>query len=145
MPRGRIPPHGSPVERFRRRLHAQHAAASIYSSSTARQLSAILQTLIRDFDRIFQSRVPPIIQQYIDQYCYSDQTVCPICGCHLTQRRGQYGEFLGCSDYPRCHGSRKMDGTPSLNNALKDFIDKRRKEAGQSSSTGTSRFDRIEM
>lgn len=29
--------------------------------------------------------------------------VCPRCGGELVLRTGRYGEFMGCSNYPRCH------------------------------------------
>jgi DNA topoisomerase-1 len=28
--------------------------------------------------------------------------VCPVCGKPLVYRKGRYGEFVGCSDYPNC-------------------------------------------
>ena len=28
--------------------------------------------------------------------------ICPKCGGHLVERRGQYGTFYGCSNYPQC-------------------------------------------
>lgn len=28
--------------------------------------------------------------------------ICPICGGNLVERRGNYGCFLGCSNYPNC-------------------------------------------
>ena len=27
---------------------------------------------------------------------------CPKCGGNLVERKGRYGSFLGCSNYPRC-------------------------------------------
>jgi ssDNA-binding Zn-finger/Zn-ribbon topoisomerase 1 len=27
-------------------------------------------------------------------------------------RDGKYGKFMGCSQYPKCRGMRKEDGTP---------------------------------
>jgi hypothetical protein len=30
------------------------------------------------------------------------QGVCPRCGGHLIERRGKYGTFYGCSNYPQC-------------------------------------------
>ena len=30
------------------------------------------------------------------------QKTCPICKSELVERKGAYGEFLGCSSYPRC-------------------------------------------
>ena len=29
---------------------------------------------------------------------------CPICGKPLVERRGRYGPFKSCSDYPKCPG-----------------------------------------
>ena len=31
------------------------------------------------------------------------QGICPKCGAPLVLRQGRYGEFYGCSNYPRCH------------------------------------------
>ena len=31
-----------------------------------------------------------------------DDRICPRCGGNLVERKGKYGEFLGCSNYPRC-------------------------------------------
>lgn len=154
MPRGRIPPHGSPAERFRRRLQGQLSAAQRVvnregqrtgRASTARQLSSILQTLINDFDRIFDNRMPPAVQRDVEEYCYSDPTVCPICGKALIQRRGKYGDFLGCCDYPNCHGGRKVDGTASMNEALREHLYRKRLEASQSSVSNTNRFSDLEI
>ena len=37
----------------------------------------------------------------------SDKTendyICPKCGGKLVRRKGKYGEFIGCSNYPKCH------------------------------------------
>ena len=29
--------------------------------------------------------------------------ICPKCGGKLVKRKGKYGEFIGCSNYPKCH------------------------------------------
>ena len=34
--------------------------------------------------------------------------VCPRCGGELVRREGRYGEFVGCSNYPRCRYTRNM-------------------------------------
>lgn len=36
-----------------------------------------------------------------------DPTKCPRCGGQLVERNGQYGKFLGCSNYPRCKYTEK--------------------------------------
>ena len=35
--------------------------------------------------------------------------VCPDCGKDLIKRRGRYGEFVGCSGFPRCRYTRSLD------------------------------------
>lgn len=32
---------------------------------------------------------------------------CPRCGGKLYRREGKYGEFLGCSNYPKCNYTKK--------------------------------------
>lgn len=29
--------------------------------------------------------------------------ICPKCGSNLVERKGKYGKFIGCSNYPKCH------------------------------------------
>lgn len=36
------------------------------------------------------------------------KTKCPYCGSLLVLRSGKYGQFWGCSAYPRCHYTRKV-------------------------------------
>lgn len=31
-----------------------------------------------------------------------DNHICPKCGGQLVERKGRYGKFWGCSNYPRC-------------------------------------------
>ena len=38
---------------------------------------------------------------------YKD-SICPECGGKLRERNGQYGSFIGCSNYPRCRYTRKI-------------------------------------
>jgi ssDNA-binding Zn-finger/Zn-ribbon topoisomerase 1 len=39
---------------------------------------------------------------------------CPKCGALMRERVGRYGPFLGCSNYPRCNGSRDLDPVNNL-------------------------------
>ena len=36
------------------------------------------------------------------------EILCPQCGAEMVRRRGKYGEFYGCSNYPACRGTRKV-------------------------------------
>ena len=33
----------------------------------------------------------------------TNDMICPKCGGKLVNRKGKYGEFIGCSNYPKCH------------------------------------------
>lgn len=33
---------------------------------------------------------------------------CPKCGASMYLREGKYGKFYGCSNYPKCNGTRKI-------------------------------------
>lgn len=36
------------------------------------------------------------------------EILCPKCGSEMVKRKGMYGEFYGCSNFPRCRGTRKI-------------------------------------
>ena len=36
------------------------------------------------------------------------EVLCPKCGAEMVKRKGKYGEFYGCSNYPTCRGTRKL-------------------------------------
>lgn len=53
----------------------------------------------------------------MNQQCYErlakiqkemKQELCPVCGGELKKRKGRYGEFYGCSNFPKCRYTRKM-------------------------------------
>lgn len=44
----------------------------------------------------------------ISQECDFESKLCPTCNGHLIKRNGQYGEFLGCENYPTCTYSEKI-------------------------------------
>ena len=39
---------------------------------------------------------------------------CPKCGAQMREKNGRYGRFLGCSNYPRCNGTRDLKPTDDL-------------------------------
>ena len=36
---------------------------------------------------------------------------CPRCGAVMREKTGRYGQFLGCSNWPRCNGTRNVNPT----------------------------------
>lgn len=39
-----------------------------------------------------------------------EEVLCPECNKRMVSRKGQYGTFWGCSDYPKCKGTRDSMG-----------------------------------
>ena len=37
------------------------------------------------------------------------EKICPECGSKLVVRKGRYGMFLGCSNYPKCNHIEKLE------------------------------------
>lgn len=35
--------------------------------------------------------------------------ICPRCGGRLVVRHGRYGDFMGCSNYPKCRYTRNIE------------------------------------
>jgi ssDNA-binding Zn-finger/Zn-ribbon topoisomerase 1 len=44
----------------------------------------------------------------------SDPVICPDpqCGALMMRRSGRYGDFYGCTKWPRCKATRDVDGRP---------------------------------
>lgn len=72
--------------------------------------------------------------------------VCPDCGKDLIKRSGRYGEFIGCSAFPKCRYTRSLDepapevsGVPnSTNNPVKAAAKKSGKTAVKKATTKKS-------
>ena len=57
----------------------------------------------------------------LDQHCGRDKTKphkpeevgeCPECGKQLLKRSGRYGEFIGCSGFPKCRFTCSVEELP---------------------------------
>lgn len=40
---------------------------------------------------------------------FNNNMICPRCGSKLIERKGKYGNFIGCSRYPQCYYKRKIE------------------------------------
>lgn len=45
--------------------------------------------------------------------------ICPSCGGDLVKRRGKFGEFIACGNYPKCKFSKNLDGQNAPKKELK--------------------------
>ena len=48
------------------------------------------------------------LERYRWELEHTSSEKCPLCGSVMYKREGKYGEFLGCSKYPNCKGTRKL-------------------------------------
>ena len=46
----------------------------------------------------------------VTQKMYNNYSKCPICGSNMVLRKGKFGSFYGCSNYPKCNGVKKVGG-----------------------------------
>lgn len=49
------------------------------------------------------------VQNIKEQQRKIEEGICPRCAGRLVLRKGKYGEFLGCSNYPNCRFTKKFD------------------------------------
>lgn len=63
--------------------------------------------------------------------CEDKYMSCPKCGLKLHTKEGRYGMFMACPAFPRCSGTRNMDGTiggkskhTALDKAIAESLDK---------------------
>ncbi len=58
------------------------------------------------YDRLMQNKTDISTKQHVQnirtQQRSLERGVCPRCGGNLVLRKGQFGEFFGCSNYPQC-------------------------------------------
>ena len=55
------------------------------------------QICYEELGNIFQHQAPA-----------QSDVLCPQCGSEMIRRKGKFGEFFGCSNFPRCRGTRKI-------------------------------------
>lgn len=52
--------------------------------------------------RILLNKLTRKVDNAVDEHLVK-KDVCPKCGGKLVKRHGKYGDFIGCSNYPKCH------------------------------------------
>lgn len=66
------------------------------------QLSSLFVTDKKERKKQKKMHVANIKKDIADRRLKEQINVCPRCGGHLVVRKGKYGEFKGCSNYPKC-------------------------------------------
>ena len=53
-------------------------------------------------EEVESRHINSIGERFIDKEATMQNGICPHCGGRLVLRNGKYGQFYGCSNYPRC-------------------------------------------
>lgn len=80
------------------------------------RLAAFLTDQFSFLDRLLAAAKSVIVKSEGDR-------LCPVCGSAMRKRHGKYGDFYGCSSYPKCRHTEPIDGEAEIPAAPQD-IDK---------------------
>ena len=86
-----------------------------YTSNMETQLDEIADgdieknTVLTDFWNLFEPRVEKAFDDMEKKAPEETGEVCPECGSSLVVRNGKYGEFVACSNYPKCKYIKKEE------------------------------------
>ena len=70
---------------------------------------AVWNTVLADFYRLFEPRVKDAFSDMEKKAPVETGENCPECGSALVVRKGRYGEFVACSNYPECKYIKKEE------------------------------------
>ena len=76
------------------------------------------QPVIREFYEPFKENLDKKIKTVEKQVEITD-IPCPICGKPLVKKFGRFGQFLACSDYPNCKGTKQLPEEEAAENKIK--------------------------
>ncbi len=74
----------------------------IMTSAQVSDMVSKLTTLRIQDKQITRNHVEAVRQKKSIQELRVGQGICPACGGRLVERKGRYGPFVGCSNYPKC-------------------------------------------
>ena len=75
----------------------------IYTKEQIKQFERKLKPLTNVSNKVKKQHIEDIKQKY-------ETNVCPFCGKKLIKRAGKYGEFMGCTGYPKCKYTTQIQG-----------------------------------
>ena len=75
----------------------------IYTKEQIKQFERKLKPLTNVSNKVKKQHIKDIKQKY-------ETNVCPFCGKKLIKRAGKYGEFMGCTGYPKCKYTTQIQG-----------------------------------
>lgn len=74
----------------------------IFNTNDINKISDKLLHYNIDNDEIRKTHIKNVQQKVFQKEVLVSKKICPKCGGKLVERKGRYGNFLGCSNYPKC-------------------------------------------
>lgn len=74
----------------------------IFNVDDVKKISAKLLQYNINSEDIKEVHIKNVQQKVFQKEVLISKKICPKCGGKLVERKGQYGNFLGCSNYPKC-------------------------------------------
>jgi hypothetical protein len=115
-----------------------------YSSATTGEL--LLGHLTKLMDDLFPEKIfskeTESLKVLLDKYVvFAERSRCPLCGAGLLWMKN----YQGCSNFPTCKGARTHNGSPSLNDAMREFLADKLSEEGLDTNLANDRFKTIDI
>ena len=82
--------------------------SKVINASDVTAIAALLQTENLTSAQVKKDHVKSVVNKKMEVENASAEGKCPKCAGKLIERRGQYGTFLGCSNYPKCRFTKQM-------------------------------------
>jgi DNA topoisomerase-1 len=99
--------------------HFSEIVNSSFTSKMEAQLDEIAEGN-RDWQKVLADFYEPFIEKISNgknnikskKMAIPTGEICPKCGSELLRRKGRYGEFIACSNFPKCKYTTDLDGNP---------------------------------
>lgn len=134
------------LNRFRKILETTMTEAQTDS------VEAETRSLIKRFEELFPEKIfsdeIDYLRELTYRYCFKERNQCPICGAPVLQnhqRAGMKTRFMGCSEFPKCRGARSFNGSPTINDAMREFLAEKIREEHIHEDIASSRFKELDL
>ena len=81
---------------------------SIMTLTDVQRLATTLDTATIETEDTRKEHINKVYESIGRKKSIINNGICPKCGGNLVKRKGRYGEFMGCSNYPKCKFTAKV-------------------------------------
>lgn len=81
---------------------------SVMTLADVQQLATILDAATIETEDTRKEHISKVYESIGHKRSMINKGLCPKCGGNLVRRKGRYGDFIGCSSYPKCKFTTKI-------------------------------------